>query len=128
MTTILAQILLAIVEFFLLNWLGRHSISAGYHTPSVIQDFEEKPLFNVVFRVLGPVVFLVLTATLWFALGAERLVESYWRVTLFYFLFRWAFNVALGRTTLLRWGNQLLIGGVATLLSFYTYQQFLQDR
>jgi hypothetical protein len=128
MTIILAQVAVAVLEFFLLNWLGQHSLSAGYRTPNVIQDYEEKPLFNVVFRVLGPVIFLVITATLWFAVGAEELVRSYWRVTLFYFLFRWLFNVSLGRAALLRWGNQLLIGALSTLLSFYTYQQFLQNR
>jgi hypothetical protein len=118
-TSILAiHLLLACIEFFLINWLGRHSISSGYYQISFIQSYEEAPLFNVVFRVLAPTVFLVVTAALWYLVGLDSVVEQYWRVTLFYFLIRLCFNLTMGRAKLLRWSNQLVVAVIACALSY----------
>ena len=125
-----AHFLLALVEFFLINWVGKHSITGGYgyHQISFIQTTEESPLFNVAFRVLGPTVFLVITAAIWYSLGLDEIVRNYWRVTAFYFVIRWGFNIALGRAGLMRWGNQLLIAALAIGLSIIVSEQLLVDR
>lgn len=123
-----SHVLLGLLEFFLINWLGRHSVSSGYYQISFIQSFEEAPLFNIVFRVLAPSVFLVLTAAAWYALGADEIVIGYWRVTLYYFGARWIFNLAMGRGALLRWGNQAVIAALAIGLSYVVDRSFLVDR
>jgi hypothetical protein len=121
-------VLLGLLEFFLINWLGQHSISSGYYQIGFIQSYEDAPLFNIVFRVLAPSVFLVLTAAAWYALGADELVVGYWRVTLYYVGVRWMFNLGMGRGALLRWGNQVAVAVLAIGLSYVVYRGFLVDR
>jgi hypothetical protein len=128
MIIVTSQLLLAICEFFLINWLGRHSISAGYRRISFVQSVEDSPLFDVVFRVLAPTVFLAITAALWYATNVESVLEHYWRVTVFYIAVRWAFNLVMGRARLIRWGKQILVGALAIGLSIVVWKQLLAHR
>lgn len=55
------HLLLAGVLFFLMNWVGRHaSISVSYYQITYFSRYDEAPAFNVVFRVLAPVVFMII--------------------------------------------------------------------
>lgn len=125
---ILIHTLLAGLEFLLINWIGRHSISAGYYPISLIQEEERSPVFNLVFRLLAPTVFLIITAALWYSVHLDTVVQQYWRVTLFYFVLRLTFNLVTGRRRLVRWVNQVAVASMATGLSYLTSQQLLADR
>jgi hypothetical protein len=122
------QVVLAVVEFFLINWLGKHSISSGYHRISFVQTVEDSPLFDFTFRVLAPTIFLALTSALWYSLGLDALIENYWRVTLFYFAVRWGFNLAMGRALLLNWWKQAVIAALGIVLSYFVSERLLTDR
>jgi hypothetical protein len=127
--TILAiHIALAVCEFVVINLLGKGSSSAGYYQISFLQSVEDSPLFNVVFRVLAPTVFLVLTASVWYAIHADAIVQNYWHVTAFYILIRWIFNLATGRAVLLRWKIQILVALLALVVSYAVSNQLLLDR
>ena len=45
--------ILAIALFFILNWLGKHSYSLGYHKIDFIVDREDSVAFNFSLKVLG---------------------------------------------------------------------------
>jgi len=122
------HILLAISEFFLVNWMGKHTLSSGYYQISFIQTVEDSPLFNVVFRILAPTVFLVITAAVWYALGLDAVIRQYWHVTVLYFAVRWGFNLLMGRSKLLNWGKQVVIAGFAIALSVLVSEQLLVHR
>jgi hypothetical protein len=124
----LIYFLLAVLEFFVLNWMGKHSIASGYHRISFIQTVEDSPLFDVVFRVLAPTVFLVVTAAAWYALGFDAIVKHYWWVTVCYFAVRWSFNLVMGRAKLLNWGKQLLVASLAIALSVAVAEKLLVSR
>lgn len=124
----IVHFLLAVVEFFLINWLGDHIGSFRYYQISFIQNIEDAPLFNIAFRVLAPTVYLVLAAASAYALGFDTIVPNLWRVTVFYVAIRWAFNVALGRAMLLRWPNQILVALFACTLSLLVSRQLLTDK
>lgn len=123
-----AHVLLAVLEFFLINWLGKHSISSGYYQITFVQDYEDAPLFNLVFRVLAPTVFLVLVTTGLYLAGADAWVVNIWLVTVYYFAVRWGYNLLMGRGKLLVWPNQIAIAAIATLTSRVVYTEFLTDR
>jgi hypothetical protein len=125
---VLIHVLLAVLEFFFINWLGKHSISSGYYQISLIQTAEEAPLYNLVFRIVAPTVYLVLTAALWYALGWDPILKDYWRVTVFYFAIRWAFNLALNRGRLLRWIDQIAVAVLAIALSVWVSREMLSNR
>jgi hypothetical protein len=126
--TTLAYVLLAILEFFLINWMGRLSISSGYYHISFIQGAEDAPLFNVMFRVLAPTVFLVLVATFLYANGFEGRLDTIWLVTVYYFAFRWAFNLVMERNALLNWPKQIVSAAVGIGLSYVAAGHVLTNR
>lgn len=123
-----AHFLIAVVEFFLVNWLGKHSISSGYHQISFVQATEDAPLFNVVFRVMAPSVYLVLTAVLLYEVGWDGLLRQYWVVTVWYFVVRWMFNLAMGRAKLLNWPKQILTACAAIGLSYLVVLKLVSDK
>jgi hypothetical protein len=122
------HLLIAVVEFFVINWLGRHSIASGYHQISFIQAFEDAPLFDFTFRVISPTIFLALSAAVWYAFGMDGIVRAYWHVTLLYFTIRWAYNLIMGRVPLLNWWKQSLVAAIAVLLSYVVSEELLIDR
>lgn len=128
MLLLTCHLLIAVLEFFAINWLGRHSISAGYQRISFIQTVEDAPLFDFAFRVLAPTIFLAVSAALLYALNWDGLVRDYWRVTLLYFGVRWTYNVLMSRARLINWRKQGLITLIAVALSFVVSEQLLIHR
>jgi hypothetical protein len=125
---VIVHFLLALIEFFLINWLGRHSISSGYYWLTTLQDVEQSPLFNATFRILAPTIYLVITAAFWYAIGLDEIVRDYWRVTVFYFVIRTAYQLAAGRRRIVRWGYQAVVAVIATSFSVVIYQRLLTNR
>ena len=73
---IVGQCLLAIVEFLVINWQGKYSISSGYYQISFVRNVEEAPLFNKIFRILAPTVFLVLVVAGLYSIGLDGYVRG----------------------------------------------------
>jgi hypothetical protein len=82
-------------------------------------------LFNATFRVLAPTIYLVITAALLYAIGADNLVRDYWRVTVIYFAMRTVYQLAAGRRRIVRWGYQAVVAAIATSLSVLVYRELL---
>lgn len=108
--------------------MGKLSIASGYYHISFIQGAEDAPLFNVVFRVLAPTVFLVLTATFFYANGFEESLQTFWLVTVYYFLLRWAYNLLMERNALLNWPKQIVTATLGISLSYFATRHILTDR
>lgn len=79
---------------------GYASAGAGYQQISLFAKAEYAPAHNTLYRVLSPIVFLLVTASVLYAVSLDRFVAGYWRVTVFYFAWRWLFNIALERARL----------------------------
>ena len=122
------QFLLAIILFFLVNWLGGESAGSGYQQISLFTKAEYAPAQNTLYRVLSPIVFLLVTASILYAVGLDRFVTAYWRVTLFYFVLRWLFNIALERAQLIRWSQQVLIGSASIMGSWLANEHLIRQK
>ena len=128
MLTEVVHVLLAGLLFFLVNWVGGHSISSGYHQISLFEKVEDAPAFNVLFRVIAPLVFMILTAAIWYTFGLDDFVRNYYTITIYYFLLRWLFNVLVGRALLIHWWRQLALALVTVMLSVGVYRAVLTSR
>jgi len=104
---VIVHLLLAVVLFFVVNWLGRHSLSSGYHSISLLEKVDEAPAFNFVFRVSTPLVYLAISAALLYAVGLDRYVRNFCAVVILYFAVRWLYNIVAGRGRLLNWPLQV---------------------
>lgn len=58
------HVLLAVLLFFLVNWVGHYSVGFGYYQLATLADAEdEAPAFNVVMRIAAPLVFIMIVPT-----------------------------------------------------------------
>ncbi|PIQ20093.1 MAG: hypothetical protein COW65_17020 [Cytophagales bacterium CG18_big_fil_WC_8_21_14_2_50_42_9] len=122
---ICVQIILGILLFFIINWIGKHSYSIGYISISIFVRAEEAPAFNYIIRVLTPIVYLILAATALYALNLDKYVVNFYFVNLYYIIFRLIFNLFTGRGLLLNWYRQVLYWASIMLFSYITYKKII---
>lgn len=122
------HVLLAVLLFFLVNWIGRHSISSGYLQLSLFAKADEAPAFNFLFRVLAPVVYLVLVAALLYSVGLDVFVHEIFLVAVYYVVIRWMFNIVTERGRLLNWPSQLVVGAAVCSLAYLTDSRIIAHR
>jgi hypothetical protein len=127
---VVVHLLLAVILFFLMNWMGGMPVvHSHYYHISYFSRYETAPAFNVVFRALTPVVYIIIVAATMYAIGLDEFVRQIWLVALFQIvLVRWGFNVLYGRHLLLSWGTQVPVALVSVGLAYVAYRQILVDR
>lgn len=122
---ILMHVCLAVALFFGMNWIGRHSLSAGYIQMSVLVKADDAPAFNFLYRAFAPIVYMALCAAVLYKLEAEWVVKDIHLVVIYYFAFRLLFNVATGRARLLNWGVQIAYWATSIPVAFYVYENVI---
>lgn len=125
---ICVQLALAAVLFFTLGWIGRHSLSSGYLNLSTFVRTDAAPAFNLLFRVVGPAVFVTIAASALYMLGLDRYVMNIWAVIAYYCLARLAYIVFFGRGRLVNWPRELFIWTVSIGGGWLLYGQILSVR
>lgn len=94
---------LAILLFYLINWMGRHSSGLGYMQLTLFVRPDEAPAFNFLLRALSPAVFVIVISAALYAARLDGLVVQIWSVAALYYGFRLTYNVILGRARLMNW-------------------------
>lgn len=128
MTNIVVHALLALVLFFVSNWLGKHSVTSGYHLISLFEKVDEAPAFNFVFRVATPLAFLAIVSALLYGVGLDSWVANIYQVVVFQYVFRWMYLVVAGRVRLLNWPIQLLTASITIACAYGLYRGVLARR
>ena len=77
----ITHVALAVVLFFIVNWIGARAISVGYMQMSVVIQEDTAPAFNFLFKVLAPVVFIVLCAVGFEAIGLASFNKNIYFIT-----------------------------------------------
>jgi len=125
---ILFQFALGVLLFFIINWIGKHSYSIGYMSISVFTKVEEAPAFNFIIRVLTPIVYLIISASILYSLKLDRFVVNFYLVSLYYITFRLTFNLLTGRGMLLNWYRQFLYWVSILVISYFTYEKLIINK
>lgn len=112
---------LAILLFFIMNWIGKNSISIGYMQLSVVFETDSAPAFNFIFKVLGPVVYLILCVVLFQTIGLNILVDKCYFIVIYYWAFRFLWNLVANRLKLFNWFQQILYWASSIGLAFWIY-------
>jgi hypothetical protein len=107
MSVQLVQIVLAVVLFFVINWIGEHSLSFGYLKLGLRVREDSAPAFNFLLKALAPTVYVILIATAFYAFHRDRFTHGIWLLAAYYFVFRLLYNLLLGRARLLNWFSTL---------------------
>ncbi len=125
---VVIHLLLALGLFGAINWIGQHSHSLGYISLGLFVRRDEAPAFNLALRLLGPVVFVTIVAALFYAIGLDRFAQDIWRVVLFYFLGRAAFNTLMGRFLLINWLREIVIGAACVWVTWLIYDAIIKHK
>lgn len=120
------HVALSLLMFLVLNWIGRHAQSSGYVTLSLFVKQDEAPAFNLLFRIFGPIIFVILTASALYSLGLDKFVYQIWLVVFYYYVERFLYIVSFRRVLLVNWAREfsLLVGSVG--LTWLLYDQVIQ--
>ncbi len=126
--TTVIQILMGVVLFFLINILGKRSNYMGYMQISLFAKTSEAPAFNLLFRVLTPLVYIIIITTIFFKIGFDKYTVNIYMVNIYYIIFRWTFNLIMGRGRLLNWLEQFIHFIVISTLSFIEYRWLIKEK
>lgn len=125
MILFLTHFVLGVGLFVILNWIGRHSVHAGYIRMSVLAKADEAPAFNFLYRSFSPVAYITVVAALLYKVEQDWIVQDIYKVVIYYFIFRLAFNLLTGRGMLLNWVTQCAYILVSVPLSYYVYDTLI---
>ena len=117
----MVHVIAAIVLFYLVNWVGARSISVGYMQMSIIAKEETAPAFNFLFKVLSPIVFLVLFIVTVQVLNHKEFVQASYLIVVYYWLFRTLVIILLGRRKLTNWKLHFIYWVASIVLSIWIY-------
>jgi hypothetical protein len=126
--TFLVHAALSIGLFFITNWIGKHSYSIGYMQISIFVKSETAPAFNFLFRVLSPVVYIIMVSAGFYKLGLDELVVNIYLVPVYYIVFRLIFNVLTNRARLLNWRRQVIHTLTIAAISWLTYDSVIKNK
>ena len=125
--SIIIHIIIAVILFFLINNIGKYApTDLKYFQISNFLETDEAPAFNFGFRVLTPVVFIIVLSSILYYFNLDFLVKDIFYVNIYYVLFRVLFNIIIGRTLLINWSKQLLYGLVIIFLSYLAYDKIIK--
>lgn len=113
--------LLAIILFFISNWLGKHSYSFGYHKIDFIVDREDSAAFNFSLKVLTPTIFIILISAVLFHFKLDCLVKDIYLVALYSILLRIVINLFMSRFHILDWKLQIFYSITIYVVAYGAY-------
>lgn len=115
------HLLVAIIIFYIVNWIGAHSIPIGYIQMSTIAKEDTAPAFNFLFKALSPVVLYVLYIVAVQSVGCQEFVQQSFLIILYYWIFRTIVILLLGHRRLANWPLHVIYWGVSMGLSIWIY-------
>ena len=119
---------LAIFFFYILNWIGRQTVSLGYLQLSIFARQDQAPAFNYILRTVSPTVYIIILSAIFYALGLDNIIKGIWRVVLFHFIFRALYNIVLGRRLLINWRSLILQGIFEIALAYFVYKTLILNK
>lgn len=117
---------LALCLFLLVNWLGSKSgpLGLGYVQISLSMQDDMAPVFNYLFKVLAPVVFMVLLYAFFQKCSLDCLNSYIYWVVIDYWLIRFIITMLKERLGLVNWIVQIIYWVSSIGLAVWVYSLF----
>lgn len=109
--------LLAISLFLIQNYIGSRSYSKGYIKFSLLDEKDETVSTNFVIKVFGPIIFIILSASLFQYFNLNRFVPNVINVVYYYIFIRIFFIVIYERVLIINWFRTLIHFSAIVLVS-----------
>lgn len=123
---VLAHVALAFCLFLLVNWFGSKAgpLGLGYVQISLSMQVDTAPVFNYLFKVLAPVVFMILLYAFFQKCSLDRLNSYIYWVVIDYWLIRFIITILKERLGLVNWIVQFLYWISSIGLAVWVYSLF----
>ena len=129
MHTIIGQhfflIILGIILFFTVNFIGKYSKGFGYSEIKFDIHSDELVGFNFILRILTPVVFTILVSSAFFYFKWDYLVTNIYLLVVYSFAFRTLWNLVHNRTQLINWYAQIGYASLAIAATYLAYEHLI---
>lgn len=97
------HVALALLLFFLVNWIGKHAIDFGYVSTSLFEEPNESVALNFFIRALSPAVFIILVSSAAVAADRPDLRLGIVKVVPYYYVLRALVILLFNRHRLISW-------------------------
>ena len=117
------HVALALVLFFLVNWIGKHAIDFGYVSTSLFEEPNESVALNFFIRALSPAVFIILVSSAAVAADRPELRLGIINVVPYYYVLRAIVVLLFNRHRLISWPGYIghSVFGIAFATLAYNY-------
>jgi len=114
---------LALILFFLVNWIGKHAIDFGYVSTSLFEEPNESIALNFFIRALSPAVFIIIVSSAAVAVDRPELRLGIINVVPYYYVLRAVVIFLFNRHRLISWPRYIghSIFGIAFAALAYNY-------
>lgn len=113
------HLIIALLLFFIVNWIGSHSKPLGYVQLSVIEQDDTYPVFNLLFKVLAPVVVMVIIGAVSQRIGFAAILNNLYMIVVLYWIIRTLYIIVFSRLRLINWGTQLFYWAISIGLAIW---------
>lgn len=125
MALIAAHILLALMLFRLVNWIGEHATDFGYASTTLFEEPNDSLALNFFIRALAPAVFMVALSAAAVAAGhADLRIGIYW-IAIYYYVLRAIYIPAMNMHRLVSWPRFVFHSGVGLAAAWLVYQSLI---
>ena len=117
------HVALALMLFFLVNWIGKHAVDFGYVSTSLFEEPNESVALNFFIRALSPAVFIILVSSAAVAANRPELRMGIFNVVPYYYVLRAVVIVLFNRHRLISWCSYIFhsIFGIGFAALAYNY-------
>ncbi|MBQ2262916.1 MAG: hypothetical protein II336_16315 [Loktanella sp.] len=116
---------LALVLFFLINWIGRNAIDFGYVSTSLFEEPNESVALNFFIRALSPAVFIILVSSAAVAAGRPDWRLGIINVVPYYYVLRALVVVLLNRHRLISWPRYFAHATAGIAIAAFAYEYLI---
>lgn len=125
MALIATHVVLALVLFRLVNWIGEHATDFGYASTTLFEEPNESLALNFFIRALAPAVFMVALSAASVAAGyADLRIGIYW-IAIYYYALRAIYILAMNMQRLVSWPRFVFHSGVGLTAAWLAYQSLI---
>lgn len=126
---VIIHIILAVLLFYIVNWIGDKAkpFDYGYVQISLTLQEDTAPLFNYLFKVLAPIVYMIIVCAIFQAIGFADGCERIYLMVIYYWLFRLLYITAKGHLALTNWPLQIFYWVSSIGLALWAYTYLIED-
>lgn len=124
---LITNISLASIIFLLVNITGGISLGFGYAAIHYSSRHESNAAFNIVFRIVTPILYVIAFAIIFHFLQLDILYHNIWMAVVGVWLIRILYTISWERSVLINWKMLALHAVISVIISIWLYNKVINN-